>query len=45
MPLVVAKPNYSISCLYSVSGRLLLSSSFVLFNYLSIDNILSIFEA
>jgi len=45
MPLVVAKPNYFISCLYSVLSRLLSSSSFVLFNYLSIDNILLIFEA
>jgi len=45
MLLVVAKPNYFVSYLYSILGRLLLSSLFVLFNHLSIDNILSIFEA
>jgi len=45
MPLVVAKPNYSISCLHNILGRLLLSSLFVLSIYLSIDSILSIFEA
>jgi len=43
--LVVAKPNCFISCLYSVLGRLLLFGSFVLSIYLSVDNILSIFEA
>jgi len=45
MLLVVAKPNYFVSYLYSVLGRLLLSSSFFLSIYLSIDSILSIFEA
>jgi len=45
MLLVVAKPSYSISYSRSVLGKLLLSSSFVLFIYLSIDDILSIFEA
>jgi len=45
MLLVVAKPNYFVSYSYSTSGRLLLSSSFVLSIYLSIDSILLIFEA
>jgi len=45
MLLVVAKPNYFVSYLYSILDRLLLSSSFALFIYLSIDNILLIFEA
>jgi len=45
MSLVIAKPNYFVSCLYSTLGRLLLSSSFVLSIYLFIDNIRLIFEA
>jgi len=45
MLLVVSKPSYFISYLRSALGRLLLSSSLVLFIYLSTDSILSIFKA
>jgi len=45
MLLVVAKPSYFTFYSRSALGRLLLSSSFVLSIYLSIDSIPSIFEA
>jgi len=41
---IVAKSNYFIPYLYNISGRLLLSSLFVLSIYLSIDNIRLMFE-